>query len=61
MKIKAKNFTNYEFNGNVKVKNNYKASGLKYFTFMFAPWNTENKYAYKHGMEQYVQTTNYRN
>lgn len=59
--IEAKNFINYQIDDNGKTKNNYKESGIKYFTFMLAPWNTENKYAYKHGMEPYVVTTPYKN
>ncbi len=58
--IEAKNFTNYEFNENGKVKNNYKASGIKYFTFMLNPWDNTNPYAYKHGMEPYIEVNNYK-
>lgn len=37
-----------------RYRNNAKASGIKYFTFQFAPWNKNNKYFYKKGMEPYI-------
>lgn len=51
----AKNFQQYSINETTgESKNNYKPSGIKYFTFMFWPSWKENKYSYKHGMEAYA-------
>lgn len=51
----AKNFQNYTIDETTgEKKNNYKPSGIKYFTFMFWPYWKENKYSYKHGMESYA-------
>lgn len=51
----AKNFQQYSVDETTgESKNNYKLSGIKYFTFMFWPKWKENKYSYKHGMEAYA-------
>lgn len=54
----AKNFQQYSINETTgKSKNNYKPSGIKYFTFMFWPSSKVNKYSGKHGMEAYASSS----
>ncbi len=51
----SKNFEDYKIGDDGEVKNNTELSGIKYFTFFFAPWDNSSlsKYHYRKGVEPY--------
>lgn len=49
----ASDFENYGEEDSGNVVNNYKLSGIKYFTFFFAP-QASSKYHYRKGVEPYM-------
>lgn len=55
----AKDFVEYGTSDSGAIVNNIKLSGIKYFTFFFAPWDDDmasNKYHYKKGFEPYKRS-----
>ena len=51
----AGTFENYQTDAESgAIKNNMELSGVKYFTFLFAPYAKETKYHYKKGVEPYM-------
>lgn len=51
----AKNYDTVEY-GETDRDRDRKVSGIKYFTFMFAPWAEGNKWSYNKGVEPYKST-----